>query len=237
MSFHSSGQVIDWTGCNFDWDRDLKLAKKVGSATGYRVLYDDANPPAGGLSPWFRVETGGMALTIETGRFNGENEVRYNDYPTIWKQNNLVGLITANEVYANWLNSPERDNKQSQLEQSLGSYKYKIDDLSKALEDIRYLKQIIGSEDVSLILEDRLLDITVIIEDNKTFINHLDIDEFIDSNETASRSSNINLRLNAKIKGEQLYVPVSNLVGQYNIHWDTDSRTVILSKEYPILKI
>lgn len=83
ISYHSSGKVIDWTGCNADNQRDLALTKKVAAATGYRILYDDAMPPAGGLSPWFRTITGGMALTMETGRYNGENEVPNSEYPSI----------------------------------------------------------------------------------------------------------------------------------------------------------
>lgn len=237
VSFHSSGQVIDWTGCNADWNRDRNLAKKVGAVTGYRVLYDDATPPAGGLSPWFRVETGGMALTIETGRFSGENEVRYNDYPAIWRQNYLVGLITANEVYQNWLNSSDKEQKVEELTKSMESYKNQITDLDKALEDIRYLKQITGDDDITLILEDKLLDISVIIDNNTSYISYLNIDQLVKSNDTVSRSSDTRLRLNSIIKDEQLFIPVNNLAGHYEIKWDSDSRTIILSKEYSLLKV
>jgi hypothetical protein len=49
-----------------------------------------------------------MALTIEMGRYNGENEVRYDDWPDIWEANKTVGLVVANEVYVNWQSSSEK---------------------------------------------------------------------------------------------------------------------------------
>jgi g-D-glutamyl-meso-diaminopimelate peptidase len=122
ISYHSAGQIVDWKEFNRDINRDYNLAKKVSDATGYSFASGSAIPVAGCLSPWFRYEIGGMALTIETGRFNGENEVRYSDWGDIWEKNKTVGLVVANEVYINWWNSWEKQAKIDELEQRVSDY-------------------------------------------------------------------------------------------------------------------
>jgi|LSQX01.1.fsa_nt_gb hypothetical protein len=228
ISYHSSGQVIDWTGCNADTQRDLALTKKVAATTGYRILYDDASQPAGGLSPWFRAVTGGMALTMETGRYNGENEVVQSEYPAIWNQNYLVGLITANEVYQNWYNSAEKDVKMAELNQKINNYRQEIHDTEKALDDIRQIKQIMNDDGINLIKDNKIIDVPVILENNTSYINYFDIEKVHEKSNEVSRLSD-RLINNALIKDNQLFIPIQNFDRVYQIQWDVDSRTILLS--------
>lgn len=231
ISYHSTGPGLDWTGCNADYNRDLALTNKVAAATGYRKMVDNM-PVAGGLSPWFRHETGGMALTIETGRFNGENEARYSDWPAIWAQNKTVGLITANEVFNNWLNSNEKIFKEEDLRRNIEGYKQNITDMDKALDDIRHLKLITGDNSITIILKDKIMGTAwpAVIKDGLSYISDQDMNTIIEAQATAKPSGEINNIKDHEIMiNDQWYVPVRNLNGLYNISWDKNSRTILLT--------
>ncbi|MGI5880710.1 MAG: M14 family zinc carboxypeptidase [Syntrophomonadaceae bacterium] len=233
ISYHSTGPGIDWTGLNADYKRDLVFTNKVAAATGYRKIVDNM-PVAGGLSPWFRNETGGMALTIETGRFNGENEARYSDWPAIWAQNKTVGLITANEVFNNWLNSNEKIAKENDLRSNIDGYKQNITNMNKALDDIRYLKLITGDNSVTIIQDNKILDTAfpVVIKDGLSYISIQDMGTMIESQPNAGPSGEMNrIMYDDIIINEQIYVPVRNLNGIYNISWNKNSRTILLRDE------
>ncbi|CEG29101.1 M14 family zinc carboxypeptidase [Bacillus sp. B-jedd] len=55
VAYHSSGKILYW---NYNlagsrYTRDLAYAKKIGSMTGYRLIYPEWNPSGGGFTDWF----------------------------------------------------------------------------------------------------------------------------------------------------------------------------------------
>ncbi|NLZ93831.1 MAG: hypothetical protein GX922_07455 [Firmicutes bacterium] len=226
ISYHSSGNVIYWTSLNPDIDRDARFAQKIRNATGYFLINNDWIPNAG-LSPWFRKEIGGMALTIETGTFNGENEVRYSDWPKIWNQNKMVGLITASEVYQNWFNSEERQIKIDELSGNINQYKQEIHDIDKALDDIRHLKQINGDNELTIIIDNKIIELNnpLIAKNGLSYISCKDLSKLIEINETPSRSRTYS---NEIFENGQIYIPIRQMADTYEIQWANDSKTVLL---------
>jgi hypothetical protein len=229
ISYHSSGQVVDWQECNQDINRDYNLAKRVSDATGYSMGSGSANPIPGGLSPWFRDELGGMALTIETGRYNGENEVRYDDWGDIWEKNQTVGLVVANEVYTNWWSSPEKQAKIDELEQRVRDYKNGLSiDTDKLIENLRLLSKITGRSDIRLLVDKRLFnnEDPVIIRDDYSYISYEDLSKIINIKITFSGSSNGTK--GAIIENNKFYIPIRSLKDFYDISWDGESRLLDL---------
>ena len=229
ISYHSSGQVVDWEGSNQDINRDYNLAKRVSEATGYSMGSGSADPTPGGLSPWFRNELGGMALTIETGRYNGENEVRYDDWGGIWEKNKIVGLVVANEVYTNWWSGSERQAKIAELEQRVRDYRNGISiDADKLIENLRSLSKITGRSDIRLLVDKKLFknEVPIIIRDGYSYISYEDLSKIINIKITFSGSSNGTKR--AIIENNKFYIPIRSLKDFYDIGWDGESRLLDL---------
>lgn len=224
ISYHSSGQVIYWTSNNADIDRDKRLTKKVSDATRYMIINGDWTPGPG-LCSWFRKETKGMALTIETGRYANGNEVDHSDWPMIWKQNKTVGLITATEVYNNWFNSNERQIRTEELTRSINQYKKEIVHTDQALNDIRELKEITASNEITMILENRIIqpENPLIIKNGLSYISSRDLNKLIDAGPTPGSSGANNI-----VADNEIYIPIRSLSDKYEIKWHADSRTILL---------
>jgi len=230
ISYHSSGQVVDWEGCNQDLDRDYNLAKRVSDVTGYRMASGSANPIPGSLSPWFRYELGGMALTIETGRGNGENEVRYNDWGDIWEKNKTVGLIVANEVYINWSNNQRKLALIEELTQKVSDYKNGLSvDIDKFIENLGQLKKITGRNDISLLVDKKLFNnvYPIIIRDGCSYISCEDLSKIININILGNANHSI---AGVITESNTIYIPISCLKSFYNIGWHGESKILDLQK-------
>jgi len=232
ISYHSAGQVVDWEECNQDINRDYILAKRVLDVTGYSLASGSATPLPGGLSPWFRYELGGMALTIETGRFNGENEVRYNEWSEIWEKNKTVGLVVANEVYTNWWSSPAKQAKIDELEQRVRDYKNGLSiDTDKLIENLRFLRKTTGRNDINLLVDKRLFnnEDPIIIRDNYSYISYDDLSKILNVKTTLSRSSDI-------IEGNKIYIPIRCLKDFYDICWYGESGLLDLKPKLSLIR-
>ncbi|MFX3675276.1 MAG: M14 family zinc carboxypeptidase [Paenisporosarcina sp.] len=100
ISYHSSGQIVYW----FQWQkgaqatRDITLARRVSSLTGYSVV-----PPlyllgSGSSADWFIDEKKMPGLTIEISPYVGNRPVPLTYWDRIWKQNKKVGLFIAQDA-------------------------------------------------------------------------------------------------------------------------------------------
>lgn len=138
-------------------------------------------------------------------------------------------MITANEVYQNWYGSKEKDIKLTELNQNMEIYKEKITDIDNALDDIRSLKLIAGNDEITLIA-DKMLDVPVIIENDSSYINIQDVSKFI-WDDAVSRSTDRFIE-NAILQNNLLYVPLQNLSKHYNIQWNNESRTIVVTPVY-----
>ncbi|WP_053104174.1 M14 family metallopeptidase [Bacillus sp. FJAT-27231] len=100
VSYHSSGQIVFWhfgqTGALKT--RDYNLAVKVNKKTGYRLVSPQPNPSGGGYKDWFVQSQKKPGFTIEVAPYVGNGPVPISYFSSIWKQNNLIGLMLANET-------------------------------------------------------------------------------------------------------------------------------------------
>ena len=105
-------------------------------------------------------------------------------------QNKMVGLITASEVYQNWFNSEERQIKIDELSGNINQYKQEIHDIDKALDDIRHLKQINGDNELTIIIDNKIIELNnpLIAKNGLSYISCKDLSKLIEINETPSRS-------------------------------------------------
>ncbi|MET1029358.1 M14 family zinc carboxypeptidase [Domibacillus tundrae] len=98
-SYHSSGQIIFWhfyqSGARKS--RDLALAKKVSRKTGYSLVAARSNPSGGGFNDWFIQNEQKPGVTIEVSPYIGNRPVPIIYFSSIWKQNDSIGLMLANE--------------------------------------------------------------------------------------------------------------------------------------------
>ncbi|OMP66726.1 hypothetical protein BTO28_11715 [Domibacillus epiphyticus] len=99
-SYHSSGQIIFWhfhqSGARKT--RDYNVARKISRKTGYSLVAPRSNPSGGGFTDWFIQSEKKPGLTIEVSPYVGNRPVPIIYFSTIWKQNNSVGLLLANET-------------------------------------------------------------------------------------------------------------------------------------------
>ncbi|MDX1807871.1 MAG: M14 family zinc carboxypeptidase, partial [Paenisporosarcina sp.] len=100
ISYHSSGQIIYW----FQWQkgaqatRDLTLARKITSLTGYSVVAPMYLRGSGSSADWFIEKTKMPGLTIEISPYVGNKPVPISHWDRIWKQNHKVGLFVAQDA-------------------------------------------------------------------------------------------------------------------------------------------
>ncbi len=99
VSYHSSGEILFWnylqTGSRYN--RDHAYAKKIGSMTGYRLVYPGPNPSGGGMTDWFVDVFKRPGFTPELGRYAGPTHLPISAFDRVWKQNKYVGLYVAQE--------------------------------------------------------------------------------------------------------------------------------------------
>ena len=100
VSYHTSGQIVFWhfgqTGSLKT--RDYNLAVKVNKKTGYRLVSPQPNPSGGGYKDWFVQSQKKPGFTIEVAPYVGTRPVPISYFSSIWKQNNSIGLMLANET-------------------------------------------------------------------------------------------------------------------------------------------
>lgn len=101
VSYHSSGRIIFW---NYDqpmanYLRDHVYAKRISKLTGYSLVYYPRGyvPSGGGFTDWFIHTKKRPAFTPEISRYVGPTNPPVSAFPTIWKENQAVGLYVAQE--------------------------------------------------------------------------------------------------------------------------------------------
>ncbi|WP_226682047.1 M14 family zinc carboxypeptidase [Sutcliffiella horikoshii] len=94
VDYHSSGEVL--------YARlPGHIENLVSRKTGYSII-DETNFTSGGdLPTWFTLELGMPGLTPEISHYVGSRPVPLSNWDSIWKKNNSVGLIVADEAYRN----------------------------------------------------------------------------------------------------------------------------------------
>lgn len=101
VAYHTSGKVLYWyykqTGS--DYSRDYEYAKELGKMTGYSLIKPVPNVRGGGYTDWFIQALKRPGFTPELSRYYHETHVSITEFPTIWKENQVVGLYLANEGY------------------------------------------------------------------------------------------------------------------------------------------
>jgi len=99
-SYHSSGQIIYWF--NFQKGeqatRDINLAQKVSSLTGYRLVSPMYLVGSGASTDWFIEKTKMPGFVIEISPYVGNRPVPLTTWDIIWKQNRKVGLYLAKDA-------------------------------------------------------------------------------------------------------------------------------------------
>jgi len=100
ISYHSSGQVVYW----FQWQkgaqaaRDITLARRITSLTGYSIVPPMYLPGSGSSADWFIHEKKMPGLTIEISPYVGNRPIPLTYWDRIWKQNHKVGLFVAQDA-------------------------------------------------------------------------------------------------------------------------------------------
>ncbi|MDG5786691.1 M14 family metallocarboxypeptidase [Evansella sp. AB-P1] len=94
VAYHSSGEVI-FTGS------PGPVANLVSRKTGYPVIDTSRNISGGGYNTWFIDEFGRPGLTPEISPSVGHRPVPLANWDKIWRQNDSVGLILADEAFRN----------------------------------------------------------------------------------------------------------------------------------------
>ncbi len=111
VAYHSAGKILFW---NFHqtgswYDRDHAYAKKIGSMTGYRLVYPGSNPSGGGYTDWFIIKFKKPGFTVEIGNYPGERHLPVYEFGATWNENKAVGLYVANEGYKLWYEKHKDD--------------------------------------------------------------------------------------------------------------------------------
>ncbi|WP_026772355.1 M14 family metallocarboxypeptidase [Sediminibacillus sp. JSM 1682029] len=99
-AYHSSGEEIYW---KYKIDGKLlaisrEIAEKISGQTGYRLVDPGPDPSGGGYTDWFLTEMKRPAFTPEISPYIGPRPVPVEHYPAIWKQNQSIGLLLAEEA-------------------------------------------------------------------------------------------------------------------------------------------
>lgn len=94
LSYHSSGEII------FTKHPD-HVADIVSIQTGYPIIDLTRDTSGGGYSDWFVLNQGKPGLTLEISPPVGSIPVPVSNWDRVWRQNDSVGLIVADEAYRN----------------------------------------------------------------------------------------------------------------------------------------
>lgn len=101
VSYHSAGKILYWkykqTGDRYK--RDLVYAKKIGSMTGYSLMYPSNKPGTGGggFTDWFVDAKKRPGFTPEIARYTGETNPPISEFSKTWSENKAIGLYVAQE--------------------------------------------------------------------------------------------------------------------------------------------
>ncbi|RSD21128.1 M14 family zinc carboxypeptidase [Mesobacillus subterraneus] len=99
VSYHSTGRILFWnykqTGKIYK--RDYKYAKQIGKMTGYSLVFPGKNPSGGGFTDWFISAKKRPGFTPEISRAYYETSPPLSEFPGAWRENQAVGLYTAQE--------------------------------------------------------------------------------------------------------------------------------------------
>lgn len=103
VAYHSSGEILYW---NFHQDpvrykRDHNIAEMIERKTGYRLVYPGPNPSGGGYTDWFIISQKKPGFRPEISPYVGPRPVPISNFSRIWKQNDSIGLMLADEAYKN----------------------------------------------------------------------------------------------------------------------------------------
>jgi len=103
ISYHTSGQIIYWnykqTGDRLE--RDRNLANMMKNKTGYSLVPVKSNPSGGGFNDWFLQTKRKPGFTPELSPYVGARPVPLSNFDKIWRENDTVGLLFAQEAYKN----------------------------------------------------------------------------------------------------------------------------------------
>ena len=101
INFHSVGNVIYWgygqTGSQYN--RDLAIAKKLSSLTGYsRMAFEKGGSKSGGFMDYFITAYKLPSFTIELGSSSKAAPQSISNFPDIWSRNRHAPLLLCLEA-------------------------------------------------------------------------------------------------------------------------------------------
>lgn len=99
LSYHSSGKILYW---NYKQDktrysRDKVYANQLSKFTGYKLINPGPNPSGGGFTDWFILTKKRPAFALEIAKPVDETNPPISEFPSVWRENQEVGLYIANE--------------------------------------------------------------------------------------------------------------------------------------------
>lgn len=99
ISYHSSGELIYWDGSakGSNFIETQRIANIAGNKTGYSVIRE-IDQYLGHFSDWFAYHVETPLITPELSPSVGNRPVPLSNYDAIWKQNDTLPLIIANEL-------------------------------------------------------------------------------------------------------------------------------------------
>jgi SH3-like domain-containing protein len=99
-AYHSSGEIIYWYfhQQSLEKSRDLNIANKIRTKTGYSLVSPTPNPSGGGYTDWFLQSKKRPGFTPEISPYVGERPVPVSSFRSIWDKNNSIGLLLAKEA-------------------------------------------------------------------------------------------------------------------------------------------
>ncbi|WP_051556390.1 M14 family metallopeptidase [Alkalihalobacterium bogoriense] len=94
IDYHSSGEVIFARNPG-------PLTRTVSNKTGYPIIDVTRSTSGGGFASWFAVQYKKPGFTLEISPYVGDRPVPVSNWDRVWRQNDSVGLIVADEAYTN----------------------------------------------------------------------------------------------------------------------------------------
>ncbi|WP_051556385.1 M14 family zinc carboxypeptidase [Alkalihalobacterium bogoriense] len=94
IDYHSSGEVIFVRN-------PTQLTTTLSRKTGYSIIDVTKSTSGGGFASWFNVYHKKPGITLEISPYVGDRPVPVGNWDRVWRQNDSVGLIVANEAYQN----------------------------------------------------------------------------------------------------------------------------------------
>lgn len=99
VSYHTAGREIYWNYHNGkNKQRDLEIAKKAASLTGYELTSPPKDAIGAGYTDWFISTFHKPALTVEISYLVGETNPPIKVFDDEWKRNQFIGMMLAKEA-------------------------------------------------------------------------------------------------------------------------------------------